>query len=105
MESGALRNRITIQEKSVVKDSYGAETITWVTHCQAWAKVEPLTGREFQEARQTQAEGMVKFTVRYQAGIVPEMRVLFGTRTFNIQAVVHVENRFREIQLMTVEQL
>ena len=44
MEAGALRNRITIQEKSVVRDTYGAETITWVEHCQAWASMEPLSG-------------------------------------------------------------
>ena len=105
MEAGALRKRITIQKKSVTKNSYGEEVITWVTHCQAWAQIEPLSGREFLEARQIQAEGMVRFTLRYQAGIEPEMRVLFGTRTFNIQAVIHVEERGREIQLMTVEEL
>jgi len=105
MEAGVLRNRITIQKKSVTRNSYGEEVITWVTHCQAWAQMEPLSGREFLEARQIQAEGMVRFTLRYQAGIEPEMRVLFGTRTFNIQAVIHVEERGREIQLMCVEQL
>jgi len=105
MEAGALRKRITIQKKSVTKNSYGEEVITWVTHCQAWAQIEPLTGREFLESRQIQAEGMVRVTMRYQSGIAPEMRVLFGTRTFNIQAVVHVEERGREIQLMCVEQL
>jgi SPP1 family predicted phage head-tail adaptor len=105
MEAGSLRQRITIQEKSVVRDTYGAETITWVTHVTAWARMEPLTGREFLEARQTQAEGMVRFTLRYQSGIVPEMRVLFGSRTFDIQAVIHVEERGREVQLMCTEQL
>jgi SPP1 family predicted phage head-tail adaptor len=105
MEAGSLRKRITIQKKSVARNSYGEEVITWVTHCQAWAQMEPLSGREFLEARQIQAEAMVRITLRYQAGIEPEMRVLFGTRTFNIQAVVHVEERGREIQLMTVEQL
>ena len=105
MEAGSLRKRITIQKKSVAKNSYGEEVITWVTHCQAWAQIEPLSGREFLEARQIQAEGMVRFTLRYQDGIVPEMRVLFGTRTFNIQSVIHVEERGREIQLMCVEQL
>ena len=105
MEAGALRNRITIQEKSVTRDSYGAETITWATHATAWASVEPLSGREFLESRQIQAEGMTRITLRYQAGIVPEMRVLFGTRTFNIQSVIHVEERGREIQLMCTEQM
>ena len=105
MEAGVLRKRITIQKKSVTKNSYGEEVITWVTHCQAWAQMEPLSGREFLEARQIQAEGMVRFTLRYQDGIVPEMRVLFGTRTFNIQSAIHVEERRREIQLMCVEQL
>ena len=105
MEAGVLRNRITIQKKSVTRNSYGEEVITWVTHCQAWAQIEPLSGREFLEARQIQAEGMVRFTMRYQAGIAPEMRVLDGSEIFNIQSVIHVEERGREIQLMCVEQL
>ena len=105
MEAGKLRNRVTIQKKSVVRDSYGAETITWVTHCQAWASIEPLRGREFMEARQAQAELTTRIRVRYQSGIEPEMRVLFGTRTFDIQDVIHVLERRREIQLMCTEQL
>ena len=105
MEAGSLRNRITIQEKTVTRNTFGEEVIAWATHCQAWAKVEPLSGREFLESRQIQAEAMVRITLRYQAGIEPEMRVLDGSEIFNIQSVIHVEERGREIQLMCVEEL
>jgi SPP1 family predicted phage head-tail adaptor len=105
MEAGELRHRITVQKKVVTRDTYGAETITWTTHCKAYAAILPLVGREFLEARQTQAEMITKMRIRYQAGIEPEMRVLWGSRTYDIQSVIHVEERQREIVLMCMEQL
>lgn len=105
MEAGALRHRVTIQKKSVTRNSYGEEVVTWVTHCQAWASIEPLQGREFIEARLAQAEVTDRIKIRYQAGIRPEMRVLFGSRVYDIQAVMTIEEIHREIHMMCKEQI
>lgn len=105
MEAGRMRHRITIQYKVVVKDTYGAETITWTTYHSCWAEIEPLTGREFLESRQTQAEEMLRMTTRYKSGITPAMRVSWSSRYFDIQSVIEVEELGREIQLMCTEQL
>lgn len=105
MEAGELRHRITIQEKSVTRDDFGGEVITWVTHCEAWAAIEPLQGREFIEARLAQAEVTDRIRMRYQAGIRPEMRVLFGTRVYEIQTVLTTREIHHEIQMMCKEQI
>jgi SPP1 family predicted phage head-tail adaptor len=107
MEAGRLRQRVTIQYKVVVKDTYGQETITWTELAEVWASVEPLTGREYMEGRQEAAEVSTRIRVRYRSGIEPEMRVVcptsYGSVTYNVLAVLHQETRKREIQLMCRE--
>lgn len=103
MEAGKLRHRITIQSKSAVQDSFGAETITWATFATVWGSVEPLTGREFLEAKQSQAEVSVRIRIRQLAGVLPEMRVVFGAHTYEVLSVIYVEERKREVQLMCRE--
>lgn len=103
MRAGTLRQRVTIQDKSVVRDTYGAETITWTEVATVWAAVEPLQGREYLEARQTTAEVSTRIRIRYRSGITPEMRVEFGTRVYEILAVIDVKELDREIHLMSRE--
>jgi SPP1 family predicted phage head-tail adaptor len=68
-----------------------------------WAAVEPLKGREYFQAAAVNAENMVRFRIRYRPGIMSDMRVVYSGRVFNIQSVIDVEERHREIQIMAQE--
>lgn len=103
MRAGTLRQRVTIQDKSVVRDTYGGETISWTDVAEVWAAVEPLQGREYLEARQTMAEVTTRIRVRYRSGITPEMRVEYDSRNYEILAVIHVREQQRELHLMCRE--
>lgn len=103
MRAGRLRHRVTIQQKTVSQDGYGAEVITWADVATVWASVEPLRGREFLDTRREGAEVSTRIVIRYRAGIVPEMRVTFGDHVYDLLSVVHVEERARELQLMCKE--
>ena len=101
MRAGQLRQRVTVQEKSVTRDDYGAEVITWTDLATVWAAVQPLTGREWIEGRQETAGVTTRIRMRYRSGITPEMRVSFGDIEFNILSVIHVKER--ELHLMCRE--
>lgn len=103
MQAGKLRHRVTIQEKSVTRDSFGAEVITWVDFAEVWGSVEPLRGREFIEGRQMTASVDHRVRIRQRAGISPEMRVSYAGRVFEIRAVLHVNEAQREMHLMCQE--
>jgi SPP1 family predicted phage head-tail adaptor len=103
MQAGNLRNRITVQDKNVTQNAYGEEVITWTTVDEVWAAVEPLMGREFMAAKQVQAEVSTRIRMRFIPGLAPEMRVLFGSRVFEILSVQHVYERRRELILMCKE--
>lgn len=105
MRAGRLRHRVAIQQKSVTRDSYGGETITWPGVITVWASVEPLRGDEFIEAQRAGARVDTRIVMRYQSGIVPEMRATEGSHTWDILSVINVEERDRELQLMCREVL
>lgn len=105
MKAGELRHRIMIQEKQtpVAQNDYGEEVITWSEVAEVWAAIEPLRGREFLEAQRAGAEVTTRIRVRHRDGIRPEMRVVWGDHVYDIEAVIHVEERRREIHLMCKE--
>lgn len=103
MEAGRLRHRIRIEEKVESRDTYGGERETWITKATVWGEVAPLVGREYLEARQMTAEMTTRIRIRYLEGVKPQMRAVFGSETFDIQAVQNVEERDREMVLMCRE--
>ena len=105
MRAGRLRQRVTIQEKSVTQNDYGEEVVIWVDYYTTWAAVEPVRGREFYEREMAGAEADTRIVIRWPRSleIKPEMRVKHGSRYYDIVAVIRVEERLREIQLMCRE--
>ena len=103
MEAGRLRNRVTLQEKEVTKDAYGAEVITWADVATVWAAVEPLAGREFMEGRSLDAELSTRIRIRYREGVRPTYRATWGDHVYDIQSVIDVNGRHRELLLMCRE--
>lgn len=105
MRAGRLRYRVTIQRKTVTKDAYGAETITWTTLGTYWAAVEPLRGREFLDQKFDGAELTTRIVLRYQGStdIKPEYRATWDGHIYDILAVVEVDARHREYQLLCRE--
>lgn len=103
MRAGDLRHRVTIQYAVETQNSYGEPVASWQDVATVWAAVEPLRGREYFDAQATQARVDHRIRIRYRAGITPRMRVLFGSRVFEIQAVIEPESRRRELHLMCEE--
>lgn len=99
MRAGRLRHYITIQTVTITND-----VESWAdTHANVPASIEPLRGREFWESQTVSAETAYRVTIRYRSGVLPTMRVKWGTRIFRINAVLNIEERNRELHLMCVE--
>ena len=103
MKVGKLRHRVTIQRLEEVDDGYGGVEEKWQNVATVWASVEPLRGNERYTAQQVQAELTHKVTIRYRAGIKPQMRLVYGNRILEIEAVIDVEERHKWIELLCSE--
>ena len=78
IRAGQLRERIVIQSKAMAQSASGAQTLTWTVFAQRNAKVQSATGREQFDLAHTKAEQVVRFTIRYLAGVTEQMRILHG---------------------------
>ena len=103
MNAGKLRHRVTIQKLEEVDDGYGGIEEKWQDMITVWAVVEPLRGNERYTAQQVQAELTHKVTIRYKPGIKPDMRLKYGDRILEIEAVIDVEERHRWLELLCSE--
>ncbi len=103
MRAGPLRCRITVEAPVETQGSDGSTVTTWETFAAAWATVEPLIGREYFAQQREQATISHKIRMRYQPEITHKMRIAWGTRIFEIESVLNVGERNREIVLMCSE--
>ena len=58
--------------------------------------MEPLVGREFLAAASIQAEGLVKFTIRYRSDITTAMRLIHDGEPWNMTSIQNIRGRNRE---------
>lgn len=100
---GKLRHRITIQNLVIIKDNIGQELEEWQDIATIWASVEPLSGKEYFNAQQTNSKVSTKITIRYLSGVTSEMRIIFQKHTYNILSVINFEERNIYLQLLCAE--
>ncbi len=105
MQAGKLRHRIELQTRTITKDSYGQEIETWTKLADVWASVNPLRGREFFTAMQEHSDLDHRIIVRHKSVITTVNRAVWGTRIFDVQAVIVPEERRFEMHLMSKERL
>ena len=105
MKIGELRHRVTLQKKEITEDDLKQQTENWMDVAAVWAAIEPLIGREYFAAQQVNAEVSARITIRYRKGIIPDMRVVFDDRVFDILSVINPKERCESLVLMCREVL
>ena len=105
MRAGKLRTRVEVQRIDEERDKQGGIVSSWTTIAHRWASVVPLSGREYWSAQQVQSDVTHKVQLRYLEGLTSKdrLRLLHSQRVLNIQSVLDVDERHREMQLMCVE--
>lgn len=98
-----LRHTITIQETTQTRDSVGGVIDTWGTFATVRAEILPLSGREYLESQQVNAEEITRFTIRYLPNITTKMRILWGTRVYDIRSIMNVSQVDKIMELRVVE--
>lgn len=100
---GNLRHSVTIEKNTEVLDAAGSPKDSWSAFATVFARLEPLTGRELYAAQQFSTALSHKVTIHYLVGVIPKMRISFGTRRLNILSVENMGERNRFMSLMCEE--
>lgn len=107
MNAGRLRHPITIQTvtRTVLPSGLTEET-SWADTYFLWASIEPISGRERFFADRVESDITHRIRCRWPGDpITSEMRVVYGSRTFDIESVINKEERDIEYELMCTEVL
>ena len=94
---------LTVEQDTPGSELNGESVENWREVRDVMGTVSPLTGREHQQAEQMQSNVTHRITTRYFTGADSRMRLRRGSRVFNVQSVVNVEERNRELEWMVTE--
>ena len=100
MQTGTLRHRVDIQQRTGTLDTFGQAVQTWATLFTCWASIEDISGKELFASMAINSEISTHIYIRYRAGLTAAHRVLYQGAVYNIQAVVDATGRKRELHLM-----
>lgn len=107
IDPGKMRHRITFQQFSGELDGYGdplqADDTNWDDVATVWAAIDPISGREFYAAEQSQSEVSHKVRCRYRAGLDTAMRIVYSRRKFKIISIIDWEERHESLLIMCKE--
>ena len=92
---GALRARLVLEEPVRTQDGGGGTSESWIAVATVWGQIEARPGGEAIQADRVTATVLHNITIRYRAGVLPEMRFRTGTRIFHILSVADIEDRDR----------
>lgn len=93
MHAGALKHRITIQQKTDTQDEIGQPISAWATIADAWAHVIFNNGKEAIKSDVETASKKASARIRYRTDINTSMRVIFNTETYNILSILPDEDK------------
>ena len=103
MKIGRMRKRITLQTETPTTDNAGGYALAWTNSLTVWADIEPLSGHEVFTASHLEGRVTHSVTMRYQTGITTDMRIIYGSRVFNIRAVLNSDESNRWLELLVEE--
>lgn len=101
MRAGRLNRTISIlSPASTAQDATGQPVVTWSTFAAVPASVMPITGREYFAAQQEVGRVDTRISIRYLSGVDVQMRVLYDSLQYDIEAVIDTDDQHREMVLM-----
>ncbi|WP_372400737.1 phage head closure protein (plasmid) [Azospirillum sp. HJ39] len=84
---GELDQRVTIQAETETPDGRGGYTKGWSAVATVWARVRPLSGRERQNAQQTEASVSYGVVIRRRTDVTTACRLIWNGKVMNIRFV------------------
>src|SRR5262245_4655165 len=90
---GDLRERVELQILTTSRDSIGGLVESWSALVTVWARVAPMSAGEQFRRQQMQASAQWRVTIRYRADVTTKMRVVWGSRVFQVRGAPSPDER------------
>lgn len=103
IKSGSLRDFVVIQAPTASRKSGGGQTVSWSTFASVYAWITPKNKNEYLRAMNLDAQTTHKIIIRYNSSITTKMRIKLGSRYFNIQSIIDVDEAHKWSQIDAIE--
>lgn len=95
-----LNRMVIIQRPDDAQDGLGQPVVTWSTLATVWANVRHLSGIEAIKADAQTSLIRASIRIRRRTDVTPAMRVVLGTITYQINAVLPDEGAGDHVDLV-----
>jgi len=95
--AGQRRSLVIIQTPVKVKSDSGAVTTSWVLFKQVYAKIKTMRTYEKQAAQAANPGANVIIRIKYIAGLLPTMRILYDDKIYSILGIDDIDERHRDV--------
>lgn len=86
--AGNLRHMVSIQQQASTEDSLGQRVGAWAELCGVWADIRHASGIEQVRADASVSRLRASIRIRQRDDVTAAMRVVHGSMTYEIKAVV-----------------
>lgn len=102
--AGQLDKRVQFQQRGNQANGLGESIAAWVDlGTPVWAKVEPLSGRDFLAAGAMQQSVDTRFVLRYRAQFEdPSLRLMWRGKPYDIVSAIPVDGGTEWLEIMAV---
>lgn len=105
-----LNKRVVLQSLTETPDGAGGFSSSWQAVVTLWANVTPISGNsasmggaESFRFMQLQNSQLMRITIRYREDVTATMRVVMGSRVFNIRRVINKHEKNEILELIAEE--
>lgn len=104
IDIGKLNKRITFLQLETQMDDMGQDKAIWKDCRTVWATVKPYKASEYNFMGKLKPEVTHRFYVRYRTDIMPEMRIRYHGRIFEISGPpLDMEERHEMLEIQAEE--
>ena len=107
MNAGAYRELVTIEKSGYAEDEIGNQVSAWEEYYRGYAYMNNLSGAEYWEAAQTQAQNTVMFILRFHpllgAMNTREYRLLHRDKVYDITSIDNVQYKNDTVKIRATE--
>lgn len=106
MDAGAYREPVLVEKSGYTEDSLGNQKAVWTEYYKGYAYMNNLSGAEYWEAAQTQAQNTVMFILRYHPLLAAMdtrgYRLMHRGREYNITSIDNVQYKNETLKIRAV---
>lgn len=93
MIPGSMNKRITVEKKTVAKNSGGVPTNTWAEYVKLWANKYVRNGNMQDGDHSSRTQEDVEWTMWYRDDITYDMRIKYNNQYYRIEFIDEVGNK------------